>query len=81
VAGLANSEERIANSNGRASASSPAESTPPGFRFLSISTSGTLQTDFSTAEAGRTAYYALRWLSTRGEPGPWSEIAAATVAA
>jgi hypothetical protein len=52
-----------------------------GFRFLSISTSGTMQTDFSTAEAGRTAYYALRWLSTRGETGPWSEVAAATVAA
>ncbi|MBL8880052.1 MAG: hypothetical protein JNG88_13105, partial [Phycisphaerales bacterium] len=60
-------------------ASSPAESALPGFRFLSVSTSGTLQTDFSTAEAGKTAYYALRWLSTRGETGPWSEIAAATV--
>jgi hypothetical protein len=24
---------------------------------------------------------ALRWLSTRGETGPWSEIAAATIAA
>jgi hypothetical protein len=56
---------------------------PPSalFRFLAVSTSGTLQTDFSTAEAGQTAYYALRWLSTRGETGPWSEIAAATVAA
>ncbi|MFO0836885.1 MAG: hypothetical protein U1D55_00035 [Phycisphaerae bacterium] len=40
-----------------------------------------LQTDFTTAEAGQTAYCALRWLSTRGETGPWSEIAAATVAA
>jgi hypothetical protein len=52
----------------------------PGFRFLSVSTSGALQTDFTTAEAGQTAYYALRWLSTRGATGPWSEIAAATVA-
>jgi hypothetical protein len=52
-----------------------------GFRFLSISTSGTLQADFTTAEAGQTAYYALRWLSTRGETGPWSEVASATVAA
>lgn len=42
---------------------------------------GTLQTNFTTAEAGKTAYYALRWLSTRAETGPWSEIAAATVAA
>lgn len=51
------------------------------FRFLSVNPRGTLQTDFTTAEAGKTAYYALRWLSTRGETGPWSEIAAATVAA
>ena len=33
------------------------------------------------AEAGKTACYALRWVSTRGEKGPWSEVAAATVAA
>jgi hypothetical protein len=32
-------------------------------------------------DTGRTAYYALRWVSTRGEKGPWSEVAAATVAA
>ncbi|MBL8880715.1 MAG: hypothetical protein JNG88_16500 [Phycisphaerales bacterium] len=42
---------------------------------------GTLQTDCTTSEAGKTAYYALHWLSTRGETEPWSEIAAATVAA
>lgn len=50
------------------------------FRFLSVNARGTLQTDFTTAEAGQTAYYALRWLNTRGETGPWSEVAAATVA-
>jgi hypothetical protein len=53
----------------------------PGLRFLPINISGTLPTDFSTAQAGPTAYYALRSLGTRGETGPWSEIAAATVAA
>lgn len=36
---------------------------------------------FPSAEAGKMAYYALRWLSTRGETGPWREVAAATVAA
>lgn len=51
------------------------------YRFLAVNSRGTMQTDFSTAEAGQTAYYALRLLSTRGETGPWSEIAAATVAA
>ena len=39
------------------------------------------QTDFPSAEAGKTAYYALRWVSTRGEKGPWSEVAAVAVAA
>ena len=51
------------------------------YRFLSVSSRGNLQTDFPSAEAGKTAYYALRWVSTRGEKGPWSEVAAATVAA
>lgn len=56
---------------------------PPGdsYRFLSVSSRGNLQTDFPSAEAGKTAYYALRWVSTRGEKGPWSEVCAATVAA
>lgn len=51
------------------------------FRFLALSSRGMMQADFSTAEVGKTAYYALRWISTRGETGPWSEIATATVAA
>ena len=46
-----------------------------------MSSRGNLQTDFPSAEAGKTAYYALRWVSTRGEKGPWSEVCAATVAA
>ena len=60
--------------------------TPPpplgdSYRFLSVSSRGNLQADFTAADAGKTAYYALRWVSTRGEKGPWSEVAAATVAA
>jgi len=35
----------------------------------------------SRADAGQTAHYMLRWLSTRGEAGPWSETASATVGA
>lgn len=52
----------------------------PGFKFLSVS-SRISQTDFPSAEAGTTAYYALRWVSTCGEKGPWSEVRSATVAA
>lgn len=51
------------------------------YKFLSVSFKGTLQTEFPTEDAGKTAYYALRWISTRGEQGPWSEVASATVAA
>ncbi|MFN0132245.1 MAG: hypothetical protein ACKVW3_06905 [Phycisphaerales bacterium] len=51
------------------------------YKFLSVSSRGNLQTDFPSAEAGKTAYYALRWVSTHGEKGPWLEVCAATVAA
>ena len=32
-------------------------------------------------EDGGAAVYMLRWVNTRGEKGPWSEICSATVAA
>ena len=51
------------------------------YRFLSVSSRGNLQADFASEDAGKTAYYALRWVSTRGDKGPWSEPCAATVAA
>lgn len=37
-----------------------------------------LQAGFTSADAGKTAYYALRWVSTRWEKGLWSEPCAAT---
>ena len=33
------------------------------------------------ADANKVAHYMLRWGSTRGEPGPWSETASATIGA
>lgn len=63
----------------------PPNSAAPGgsdaYKFLSVSSRGNLQTDFPSADAGKTAFYTLRWVSTRGEKGPWSEVASATVAA
>ena len=32
-----------------------------------------------TADAGKTAYYMLRWLSTRLEPGPWGDVVSAKI--
>ena len=38
----------------------------------------TLDYDFS--ERYHAAWYALRWVNTRGEKGPWSEIISAVIA-
>ncbi|MCK4342738.1 MAG: hypothetical protein KAY37_13555 [Phycisphaerae bacterium] len=37
--------------------------------------------EFTGPDGGQTAHYMLRWLSTRGEAGPWSETASATIGA
>lgn len=54
---------------------------PRTFSFLTMTTRPTLRTDFPTAAGGKTAVYMLRWVNTRGEKGPWSEVATATIAA
>ena len=33
------------------------------------------------ADGNKVAHYMLRWESTRGETGPWSETASATIGA
>ena len=45
------------------------------------SSRGNLRTTFTSAEAGKTAYYALRQVSTPGDKGLWSEPPPATMAA
>ena len=35
---------------------------------------------YATTERSHTAWYALRWINTRGEKGPWSEIVSAVIA-
>ena len=32
------------------------------------------RTDFDPGDVGKTAYYALRWISSKGAMGPWSAI-------
>jgi hypothetical protein len=36
--------------------------------------------EYTGAQAGKKAHYMLRWVSTRGDKGPWSETASATIA-
>ena len=37
--------------------------------------------DYAGADAKKTAHYMLRWVNTKGEKGPWSETASATIGA
>jgi len=63
----------------------PAGDPPPAdsaeLTFLAVDTQTPYTTDFDGADAGKTAHYMLRWVSTTGEKGPWSETASATVEA
>ena len=46
-----------------------------------MTTRPTLRTDFRARDGGKTAVYSIRWVHTRGEMGPLSDVTTATVAA
>ncbi len=48
--------------------------------FLALDTASPYTAEYPGADAGKTAYYMLRWVTTRGDKGPWSETLAATIA-
>lgn len=52
---------------------------PEEMKFLALDSSTPYVADFNGADAGKTAYYRLRWVNTRQQPGPWSEIYSATI--
>jgi hypothetical protein len=54
---------------------------PRSFTFLTMTTKPIFRAEFKAGEGGKTAVYMARWINTRGEKGPWSEITTATVAA
>ncbi len=62
-------------------AGQPAPTDPAVLSFLTLTTRPTVRTEFKAMDGGKTAVYMLRWVNTRGEKGPWSEICSATVAA
>ena len=49
--------------------------------FLTVDTHRPYMTDFDGADAGKAAHDMLRWVSTTGEKGSWSETASATLGA
>lgn len=59
----------------------PAPTNPSELTFLSVDTRTPYTADFDGADGGKTAHYMLRWTNTRGEKGPWSETASATIGA
>jgi len=47
--------------------------------FLGLDTRTPYTAHYDMNDAGKTAYYMLRWVNTRSEPGPWSETVEATI--
>ncbi|MCB9853514.1 MAG: hypothetical protein H6819_10495 [Phycisphaerales bacterium] len=49
------------------------------FGFVNLATRTPAVVEFGGADGGKTASYVLRWVNTRGERGPLSAVASATV--
>ena len=52
---------------------------PSELQFLGLDTQAPYTAQYQGADAGKTAYYMLRWVNRRGEPGPWSQTVSATI--
>ncbi len=59
----------------------PPPTSPSDLSFVSVDTRTPYVADYPGEDAGKTAHYMLRWVSTSGEKGPWSETASATIGA
>jgi len=59
----------------------PTPTDPASFTLVALDTRTPYTLDFQAAEGGKNAHYLLRWVSTKGDKGPWSETASATVGA
>jgi hypothetical protein len=49
------------------------------FEFVSEFTRTRMTLDYQMSQGGLTIHYQARWVSTRGETGPWGELVSATV--
>ena len=48
-------------------------------RYTGTDTKTPYRFDFEPSDAGKTAYWWLRWVNTKGEVGPWSAVVSATI--
>ena len=49
-------------------------------QFLGLDTRTPYISEFDTEDGGKTAYYRLRWVNSKGEQGPWSDLVSASIA-
>ena len=59
----------------------PVPTDPNQCTFLALDSRTPYTADYAGADGGKTAHYMLRWVSTNGDKGPWSETASATIGA
>jgi len=57
----------------------PPPADPSELRYLATDTRTPYVAGYDGAQGGKTAHYMLRWVSTRGETGPWSQTVSATI--
>jgi hypothetical protein len=48
---------------------------------VTTTTKASFRAEHAKAAVGKAAVFMARWVNARGEKGPWSEVAMATVAA
>ena len=52
---------------------------PEAMHLQAVDKSTPYLMEFDSADAGKTAFWAMRWVNTRGEHGPWSATVSATI--
>jgi hypothetical protein len=57
----------------------PAPTDPSELKYLATDTRTPYQAEYDGNQGGKLAHYMLRWISTRGETGPWSQTLSATI--
>jgi hypothetical protein len=49
-------------------------------QFVTMATRSPHTVKYTSEQRGLMVFYATRWVNTRGETGPWSEIVSAIIA-
>ncbi len=57
----------------------PAPASESDQEFVNEFTRTRMTLDYKMTQGGQTVYYQARWVSTRGDTGPWGELVSATV--